>query len=36
VFRERLTPRPGEILHFAPDLSQAHLFDAATGAVLRA
>jgi multiple sugar transport system ATP-binding protein len=36
VFRERLTPRPGETLHFAPDLSQAHLFDAATGAVLRA
>jgi len=36
VFRERLQPRAGETLRFVPDLSQAHLFDAASGTVLRA
>ncbi|MEL6235830.1 MAG: TOBE domain-containing protein, partial [Pseudomonadota bacterium] len=36
VFRERLQPRPGDTLRFAPDLAHAHLFDAETGRVLRA
>ncbi|MEM1343432.1 MAG: sn-glycerol-3-phosphate ABC transporter ATP-binding protein UgpC [Pseudomonadota bacterium] len=35
VFRERFTPAPGERLRLIPDPSQLHLFDAATGKVLR-
>jgi multiple sugar transport system ATP-binding protein len=31
AFRERVTARPGEILHVAPDASLAHLFDAVSG-----
>jgi multiple sugar transport system ATP-binding protein len=31
AFRERVTHRPGEILHITPDPNSAHLFDDATG-----
>ncbi|MCR6670178.1 ABC transporter ATP-binding protein [Devosia ginsengisoli] len=32
VFRERLSARPGEIIHVRPDLAAIHLFDTETGA----
>ena len=31
VFRERISARPGEIIHIAPDPALAHLFDEETG-----
>jgi multiple sugar transport system ATP-binding protein len=31
VFRERITARPGEIIHVTPDPAQVHLFDKETG-----
>jgi multiple sugar transport system ATP-binding protein len=31
AFRERITERPGETLHVAPELGLVHLFDEATG-----
>lgn len=31
VSRDRLTLRPGDRVHLAPDLGQVHLFDGATG-----
>jgi multiple sugar transport system ATP-binding protein len=31
AFRERVTARPGEVLHITPDPAAAHLFDDATG-----
>ncbi|MEO0820083.1 MAG: sn-glycerol-3-phosphate ABC transporter ATP-binding protein UgpC [Pseudomonadota bacterium] len=36
VFRERFMPEPGARLRFRPDAERIHLFDAASGAVLRA
>jgi multiple sugar transport system ATP-binding protein len=36
VFRERIMPRPGEVIRLIPDLAHAHVFDAETGRVLRA
>jgi multiple sugar transport system ATP-binding protein len=34
AFRERVTARPGEPLHIAPDTALVHLFDGTTGARL--
>jgi multiple sugar transport system ATP-binding protein len=31
VFRERITARPGEIIHVQPDPALVHLFDKETG-----
>jgi multiple sugar transport system ATP-binding protein len=31
VFRERISARPGEIIHVTPDLAHVHLFDKETG-----
>jgi multiple sugar transport system ATP-binding protein len=31
AFRERITARPGEMLHVAPDPAHIHLFDQTTG-----
>ena len=36
VFRERFMPKPGQVIRLAPNLANAHVFDAATGRVLRA
>jgi multiple sugar transport system ATP-binding protein len=36
LFRERFLPQPGEVVRLVPDLARAHVFDAATGRVLRA
>ena len=31
VFRERISARPGEIIHVTPDPAHVHLFDKETG-----
>ena len=31
AFRERVTARPGETLHIAPEVAAVHLFDATSG-----
>jgi multiple sugar transport system ATP-binding protein len=31
VFRERVSAKPGEIIHLAIDAAHVHLFDAETG-----
>jgi multiple sugar transport system ATP-binding protein len=36
VFRERFMPAPDQMIRLVPDLDHAHVFDAATGHVLRA
>ncbi len=36
VFRERRQPAPGQTIRLIPDLARAHLFDPATGRVIRA
>jgi len=36
VFRERFMPAPDQMIRLSPDLDHAHVFDAATGRVLRA
>ncbi len=36
LFRERFLPEPGETIRLVPNLAHAHLFDAASGKVLRA
>ncbi len=36
VFRERFMPAPDQVIRLSPDLAHAHVFDAATGNVLRA
>ncbi|HUS53820.1 MAG TPA: sn-glycerol-3-phosphate ABC transporter ATP-binding protein UgpC [Thermohalobaculum sp.] len=36
VFRERFMPKPGQVIRLAPNLANAHVFDSATGRVLRA
>jgi len=35
VFRERFMPDPGQVIRLVPDLAHAHVFDAASGRVLR-
>ena len=35
VFRERRQPAPGQTIRLIPDLARAHLFDPATGRVIR-
>ncbi len=36
LFRERFLPEPGAVVRLVPDLAHAHVFDAASGQVLRA